>query len=633
MLIYHVNGDWAPGGWLGVDLFFVLSGYLITSLLLSEQLRWGSIDLIGFWLSRARRLLPSLVVVCGAVLVAASLWTVPGRRSPVGWDVLSALLYVANWRFLLGDESYFGNLALPSPVRHTWSLSIEEQYYLLFPLLLIGLSAITRNRIVRSAVLLLLALASAAWMVHLYVPGQDPGRVYYGTDTRAFELLVGAAVGSLMAGRAATARRRRSTVDRVIGLAAWPALAVFAVAFFVLPEKSDLPFQGGLLVLALLATLPILAAAGRTPGSLQSVLSLEWLRRLGLISYSLYLWHWPVIVFLNPAQVPIDGAALSLVQIAVSVGLAVITYRYVERPIRTRGFRALIPARPQPSVAVARVAMPVAVLGALALTQSSGSSAAPASAVGGSSHLEPTAGVSATSGVKRSVVLLGNSVPASLTQNHGGDTTVPDVVPTGNVSLGCDPFPGEKLIDGDPVKVSPDCVEWQQEWGKAMRLVSPDVALYFVPQTLVSDFKNDEGVQRFGTAGHDAFIRSSLDHVRTTSLAHGAKRFALTNLACHRMPDFGVNKEIDLINDDERVRHVNAVATAWARTHGVPVIDTFSALCKDGYHGEVNGVPLYQDGIHYTPRSGPIYWRWLAPQIRDIASGKKPASDAGTISR
>ena len=124
VVVYHVNGDWVPGGWLGVDLFFVLSGFLITSLLLSEQARWGSIDLIGFWLSRARRLLPSLVVVCAAVLVAASIWTAPGRRSPVGWDVFSALLYVANWRFLLGDETYFGNLALPSPVRHTWSLSI-----------------------------------------------------------------------------------------------------------------------------------------------------------------------------------------------------------------------------------------------------------------------------------------------------------------------------------------------------------------------------------------------------------------------------------------------------------------------------------------------------------------------------
>ena len=268
------------------------------------------------------------------------------------------------------------------------------------------------------------------------------------------------------------------------------------------------------------------------------------------------------------------------------------------------------------------------VLGALALTQSSGSAASSAAATGGgSSRLEPTSAASATSGVQRSVVLLGNSIPASLTKNHG-EQTVPDVVATGNVSLGCDPFPGEKLIDGDPVKVEAACVQWQAEWAKAMRLVSPDVALYFVPQTLVSDFKTGDGVQRFGTAGHDAFIRASLEHVRTTSLAHGAKRVAINTLACHRMPDFGVNKEIDLINDDDRVRHVNEVATSWARSHGVAVIDTYGALCKGGYHGEVNGVPLYEDGLHYTPQSAPIYWRWLAPQIRDIASGRTPAGSA-----
>ena len=157
VVVFHLNKSALPGGWRGVDLFFVLSGFLITSLLLTEHNRWGRISLGGFWASRARRLLPSLVLMLLAVLTASAFLAEHGRRPAIGGDVLAAFFYVANWRFLLGDEQYFATIAMPSPVRHTWSLSIEEQFYFVFPLLLAALLVVVRRRVQLAVVLGVLA--------------------------------------------------------------------------------------------------------------------------------------------------------------------------------------------------------------------------------------------------------------------------------------------------------------------------------------------------------------------------------------------------------------------------------------------------------------------------------------------
>ncbi|MDF8264096.1 acyltransferase family protein [Luteipulveratus flavus] len=614
VLVYHVNGSWARGGWLGVDLFFVLSGFLITSLLLQEHRRWGSIDLLGFWMSRARRLLPALVVVLIAVLVAAWFWTVQTRRATVGWDVLSALGYVANWRFIAGDESYFSSIAMPSPVLHMWSLSIEEQYYLAFPLLLTALTAVVRSRRTCAAVLGALALLSVWWMTHLYVPGADPSRVYYGTDTRAFELLIGATAACLLSGRELRRGRPRRT-DSVLGIAAWPALAIFMICFLLLPEGSTVPFEGGLALLAVVAVVPIAAASSRTPSAFQRALAFEPLRRLGLISYALYLWHWPVIVFLNPSVMPVDGLALSVVQIVTSLLLASLTFLYVERPIRSRGFAALIPRQPRPSVIAAWSAVPLIVVGALALPLNTSSSSAD-TPHGSSVTLPQPRYVPSTT--TRSVILVGNSIPVSLT-NYFDGSSFSDLQVSRSANLGCDPFPGRQYV-GDELQVpSAGCVQWHTTWTDKIAETRPDLTLFFVPQTLVSDYEVDGRRIRYGTAEHDRFITASLEHVRTQIAQHGGKRLAISTLSCHDQPDFGKNPEAANVSNIARVRHVNAIATAWARQKQVGVVDTFSAVCAGGFHERVNGVPLYADGLHFTKTSAPIIWNWLAPQLQQLA--------------
>ncbi len=192
VMLFHGGVSWMPGGFLGVDVFFVLSGYLITTLLLRERVLSGRVDLRAFWNRRLRRLLPALLVLLAGVSVAAPFLGDPAQRAQLRGDGLASLLYVANWRFILTEQSYFAGT--PSPLRHLWSLSVEEQWYVVFPLVAaLALGHLRKRRLqVFTGALAVAALASAGWMAHLASGPGDPSRAYYGTDTRAHSLLVGA---------------------------------------------------------------------------------------------------------------------------------------------------------------------------------------------------------------------------------------------------------------------------------------------------------------------------------------------------------------------------------------------------------------------------------------------------------
>ena len=194
VMLYHGGVSWLPGGFLGVDLFFVLSGYLITTLLVTERARWGSIDLLAFWARRGRRLLPALFLMLIAVAVYAATLAPTNQQATIRGEGLATLLYVSNWWAIVHGHSYFDQFLQPSPLTHTWSLAIEEQWYLLFPVVLSLL--LVRRQVPRWLTWVLAggALASAAWMAHLFHPGTDPSRAYFGTDSRVQDLFVGAAL-------------------------------------------------------------------------------------------------------------------------------------------------------------------------------------------------------------------------------------------------------------------------------------------------------------------------------------------------------------------------------------------------------------------------------------------------------
>ena len=344
VVAYHLQLGWASGGYLGVDLFFVLSGFLITTLLLEEWAGAGRISLAAFWGRRARRLLPALFLVVGALglyLIANAVWGGPGANglidlSGLRGDAISTLLYVNNWHSIFAHQSYFAQFSTPSPLQHTWSLAIEEQFYLVWPLVLLLLLRVARRGWRRAGMILTVTLGvlSSVLMAVLFHPGADPTRVYFGTDTRLFDLMAGATIAFTAASRPQPRLQARRTLHVVAPLAA-VALAVFWVRAGTpggLP--TNFMFEGGFLLCAALAGIVVADARLTQPGAFSRALAWRPLHFIGTISYGIYLWHWPVIVYLNGARTGLSAWPLDLLRIAVTLAVSTASYYLVERPIR-----------------------------------------------------------------------------------------------------------------------------------------------------------------------------------------------------------------------------------------------------------------------------------------------------------
>jgi peptidoglycan/LPS O-acetylase OafA/YrhL len=353
VIAYHEQFGWAPGGLLGVGVFFTLSGYLITDLLLGQWAADGRLGLGGFWLRRARRLLPALCVL----LAVVSAWVTLFDRSQLAslrGAVPAAAGYVSNWYLIAAHSSYFSRFAPPAPLDHLWSLAVEEQFYLLWPWLLVaGLACLPRGR-ARAAgppgkpaptrvpwlalPVLGLAAASAAAMAAFYQPGFDPTRVYEGTDTRAAGLLIGAALAlvwpsrrrAAASGRAAPAGRPATSL--LVDGAGLAGLGVIGLMVWRVGQYSPFAYRGGIAVLSVATAAAVAAAVD--PGSLTgTVLGWRPLRWVGVRSYGIYLWHYPVIVLTSPPSGAEDLPRAAL-QTAASITLAALSWRFVEEPVR-----------------------------------------------------------------------------------------------------------------------------------------------------------------------------------------------------------------------------------------------------------------------------------------------------------
>lgn len=334
VLAYHLKLALFKSGFLGVTVFFVLSGYLITGILISEVEEEGTIDLKNFWLRRIRRLVPAVmsmavVIIFVSAVVNRIIFT-KGCK-----DFLASVLGFNNWWQIFNKVSYFEAAGVPSPFTHCWSLAIETQFYLIYPLILLGIYKLVKSReegrakrgLLFAGVTLLLALISVILMILLFDPQQDASRVYYGTDTRAFSLLFGALLAILWEYQMVP-RRLSASVNMVLGSVSFAVLLVMTIA---INGSSNFWYRGGQFVGTILTVLVIYTVSGRKTW-LSRFLSNPVLKWIGDRSYSIYLWHYPIILLISKG---IKASWwITLIEIVLSVVLAELSYRFIETPIR-----------------------------------------------------------------------------------------------------------------------------------------------------------------------------------------------------------------------------------------------------------------------------------------------------------
>lgn len=632
VLVGHGGIPGVAGGFIGVDIFFVLSGFLITSLLLDELGRAGRIDLTGFWIRRARRLLPALVLMVLAVGAARELLpsqALTGLRS----DALAAFLWMANWRFVAQKTDYFTQGAPPSPLQHTWSLGVEEQYYVLWPVLLVAVTLLLGARArryfrrvtvggVRFAIFLIATLGALVSATVAVVLASDAtrDRIYFGTDTRAQALLTGAAASALLVRdwpslnrgwcliRTPSGRR----IARLLPIAGLAGLA--AAAHYATGSAGE--FRHGLLTgVAIAAVVVIGPVAMEQRGMIARLLAWRPLVWLGTISYGVYLWHWPIFLALNGERTGWSGIALFAARCAATVAVATASWWLIEQPIRRwRPTRApLLPLAAATVASAAAATILVVPVGTGPELREIG--------------LPP--GVSAVAAVSPAQ---GGAVPGPRPRDPNRPFTVsvfgdsigwtwmhylpqtPGFAFLDHTVIGCSLVRGTPYrYIGQTLEQRPECDSWPSRWSAQINQDRPDVALLIIGRWETVDRVNEGKWTHIGEPTFDGYLNAELERALNIASSTGV-RVVVATVPYSRggeKPDGRLYPE----DQPDRVNLWNTMLRNTVNHHpNVQILDLNKKLCPDGvYTAKVDGIKVRSDGVHLTPEGV----KWLTPWLEE----------------
>ena len=641
---YHGGVFLTSGGFYSLDTFFALSGFLITSLLITEWRRTTTVHLRAFWARRARRLLPALLVMLLGVAFYAAFLVPKGMYPGLRGDALSSLFYYANWHFIVTGSNYFNQTGYTSPLNHMWSLAVEEQFYLIWPLVVLGVFKLWRSLRILLVVCVIGALASAIEMALLY-SGADVNRVYYGTDTRAQSLLVGAALAvslSLWADRrrligkvpaadapvrlhlggdpawaAQTARGRGFVL--AVGLA---GVASSALLWTEVSYNEAFAFRGGFL-LAALATAAVLFSVSCSQRSLLArCLSMAPLRYVGRISYGMYLWHFPLFIYIDHARTGLTGYPLFGIRAAATVAVATVSFYAVERPVRQghllEGWRAwvLTPVAVCTTLVavVAATVVPVAAVPALAL---------------------PTGARQARySGPPVKVLLLGDSTALTLGIGLMAHEKSYDVDEKDGGILGCGITSGlEYQLKGVDSPMAPACSgsgsteQWPQIWQGMIRTFKPNVVMILAGRWEVSNRTYEGHWTNILNPSYAANVKRQLMHADHIAGSNGAHVILLT-APCY---DTGEQPDGQPWPEDSPKRlaiYNDLVRQVTATSPNTSMINLSAMACPGGHYEEyVDGVQIRYDGVHFTLGGGIVFQSKIWPTV--VALGRQEMESYG----
>jgi len=539
VLAFHFGVPGLDGGMLGVDIFLALSGFLITSLLLAERAGSGTVSLSRFWVRRARRLLPALFLTLAGVAVLSH-WVELVPPAQLRGDLLAALFYGSNWHYVAAGENYFSQYGAPSPLLHLWSLAVEEQFYVVWPL--VSVLALWRwGRVGVLAVAGTGTLASAVWTLVLYRHGAGISRLYYGTDTRAQALLAGAALAAVLAG---------GVPDWARSLARWagPAGLVFlAWCLHTVTGSGGFLYEGGFLVVAASACAVMAATALNPAGVLARALSLRPARYVGRISYGLYLYHWPLFLALDHARTGLTGPGLLVLRLVATGATAAVSFRLIEEPIRSGRLGAalgrwraagalsagalvstagLLAVTAGPATASALAAVPATALAQAAVTANA--SAAGAASASGLAAGPATASVVAGRPPVRAM-LVGDSIGVTLAQGLQVGSLGWGVALDNQAALGCDLDPTTTVsINGAPGPGGQGCADWASHWAQLVRTRDPDVVAVELGRFEAANRLYEGRWVSVGDAALDAHLQAELVEAIDILSSRGAKVVLMT---------------------------------------------------------------------------------------------------------
>ncbi|HLR98662.1 MAG TPA: acyltransferase family protein [Mycolicibacillus parakoreensis] len=633
VLLDHGGIPGLSGGFIGVDVFFVLSGFLITALLLDEIGRTDRIDVPGFWVRRARRLLPALVVMVLAVAFARDLFP-PDAVLRLRDDAVAAFFWMANWNFVAQQSDYFTSGGNASPLQHTWSLGVEEQYYFLWPLLVIGVGSLVAARArrrrwvthgtVRLAVLVVAGagvIASATAAV-LLAGHTSVDRIYFGTDTRVQALLLGAAAAALVVQdwsallrRPAVPRSRWGTrtaaVLPVLGLAGLGAAAHLAAG-------TAEQFRWGALTAVAVAAVAVVAPVAlhqRSP--VARLLALRPLVALGAVSYGVYLWHWPIFLLLNGERTGQTGGSLFALRCAATLAVAIASWWLIEQPIR-RWRPAGVPLL---RLAAATVGTAVAVTLLVVPTVHPPGGPAEVSAVAAMTPASPASSSPAPSPLRHrdphrphTVSVFGDSIGASLMEYL---PATPGVRFIDHTVIGC------SIVRGGPYRYSgkvldqkAECDRWPARWGRQLAADRPDVALLVIGRWETVNRVIEGNWTHIGDRAFDAYLEGELTRAVRTLTADGT-RLVITTLPYSK---YGEKPDGSLYPEDqpERVKQWNALLhKVVGKRRDVRLLDLNKKLGPTGrYTVTVDGVKVRSDGVHLSAKGVAWLTPWLVAGVR-----------------
>jgi peptidoglycan/LPS O-acetylase OafA/YrhL len=628
VLIFH-DGR-LPGGYLGVDLFFVLSGYLITSLLLAEWSATEKIDLAAFWIRRARRLFPALIALFPAIALYAYTMAKPGELLRIRYDGFATLAYVANWRAIFDGRSYWDLFEAPSPLEHTWSLAIEEQFYVIWPLLTVAVLRFSKgslfehlgHRVASGAlrpkphyallgISLVLGILSTALLVWHGTRLGGTDRAYLGTDTRGAAILFGAVLACFLAGRTP---QTTSAPSRTLDIAGILAALGLAWAWVFMDGQHRFLYRGGFLATEIAVLVLIVCATRGSQTLIGRALAFRPLTWVGLISYGVYLWHWPLYVVLTQDRLHLGGIALTVLRLLATFAVALISYYFLEQPIRKNGLRfgkpglniwgfgsLTAPYAPSPFVV-----LPAVIAACCGLLMASTRYIATAKSFQNSLPWTAIIPPGTTS-----VLVVGDSVAQALGERMRSVQADKKMMIAERGTPNCSILEGTlpTLSLANQPHTGGDC---DANWEKDAAMLRPDIAVvilgggHFAPVDVDGKWQRpcEAGWTRVYGAEYEKDLRKIKPHVG--------------QLWVTRIP-----YALGIWHKPERDGHIDCfnqlIEDVASRIAGVRILDLAKHLCPEGSASctkESAGFPIRPDGLHFAGEGANETANWVLDQLK-----------------